>query len=56
MLSTMDKLGMTQKMLAEKMQVSPQYISKILKGKENLSLETISHIEKALNIALISIP
>lgn len=46
---------MSQKMLAEKMGVSAQYVNKILKGKENLSLETICKIEKALGISLIEI-
>lgn len=41
---------MTQKMLAEKMNCTQQYISKILKGRENLSLEAISKIENALYI------
>ncbi len=44
------ELGMTQKMLAEKMNCAQQYISKILKGGENLSLEAISKIENALDI------
>ena len=44
------ELGMTQKMLAEKMNCTQQYISKILKGRENLSLEAISKIENALDI------
>ena len=30
-----------------------QYVSKILKGKENLSLETLSKLEDALGISLI---
>jgi transcriptional regulator with XRE-family HTH domain len=47
---------MSQKNLAKKMGVSAQYISKILKGHENLSLETISKIEKVLGISLIEIP
>ena len=46
----------SQKMLADKMGVSPQYISKILKGQENLSLETVCKIENALGITLIEIP
>ena len=46
----MKELGMTQKMLAEKMNCTQQYISKILKGRENLSLEVISKIENALDI------
>lgn len=53
MLSRMDELHITQTILAEKMGCSQQYISKVLKGKENLSLETISKIESALNIDLV---
>jgi transcriptional regulator with XRE-family HTH domain len=45
---------MTQKQLAEKMNCSQQYISKILKGKENLSLETLSKIEDALGIQILT--
>jgi len=48
--------GMTQKKLAEAMDVSPQYINKVVKGKENLTLETISKIESVLGIQLIEIP
>ena len=47
---------MSQKILAEKMGVSPQYVNKILRGQENLSLETICKIEKALKITLVEIP
>lgn len=50
MSARMKELGMTQKMLAEKMNCTQQYISKILKGRENLSLEAISKIENALYI------
>jgi ribosome-binding protein aMBF1 (putative translation factor) len=46
--------GMTQKKLAELIGVSPQYISKILKGQENLTLETISKLEDALGVNLFS--
>jgi len=38
------------------MGVTPQYINKIVKGKENLTLETIAKIEKALGITLIEVP
>jgi ribosome-binding protein aMBF1 (putative translation factor) len=48
--------NMSQKELAEKMGVTPQHINKIVKGQENLSLETISKLETALGIELISIP
>ncbi|WP_428654890.1 helix-turn-helix domain-containing protein [Runella sp.] len=45
----------SQKELAERMEVSPQHINKIAKGIENLTLETISRLEKALNIPLIEL-
>jgi len=48
--------GMTQKKLAALMGVSPQYINKVVKGKENLTLETISKIEQILGITLVNIP
>lgn len=43
-----------QKELAEVMGCSAQYITKLLKGSENLTIETISKIQKALDISLIS--
>lgn len=45
----------SQLQLAESLLVSPQYVSKIVKGKENLSLETICKIEKALGMNLIEV-
>jgi ribosome-binding protein aMBF1 (putative translation factor) len=48
--------GMTQAKLAEEMGVSAQYINKVVKGKENLTLETIAKIEQVLGIILIEIP
>ena len=48
--------GMTQKKLAEMMGVTPQYINKVVKGRENLTLETISKIEKVLGITLMEVP
>lgn len=53
MLDRMEELGMTQKQLAEKMNCSHQYVSKVLKGHENLSLETLTKIENALDITII---
>ena len=46
MLDKMEQMKITQKQLAERMNCSQQYISKI--GKENLSLETLTKIENAL--------
>lgn len=53
MLDKMEELDMTQKVLAEKMGCSQQYVSKILKGKENLSIETLCKIEDALYLTLL---
>jgi len=47
---------MTQKELALLLDVSPQYVNKIVKGRENLQLDTISKIEGILGITLIEVP
>lgn len=47
------KMSMTQKELAEKMGVSPSYVGKLLKGQENLTLESICNIHKAIGQDLI---
>lgn len=49
----MEELGLTQKALAEKMGCSQQYISRVLKGTENLSIETISKIETSLDLEIL---
>ena len=49
----MEELGMTQRVLAEKMNCTQQYVSKDLKGRENLSLETLFKIENALGIKIL---
>ena len=49
----MKQEGLTQKALAERMDCTQQYVSKILKGKENISLDTLSKLEDALGISLI---
>lgn len=53
MSNRMEKLGMTQRALAEKMNCTQQYVSKVLKGRENLSLETLCKIENALGIKIL---
>lgn len=53
MLDKMDELGLTQKSVAERMGCSQQYISRVLKGSENLSIETIAKIENALNLSIL---
>jgi transcriptional regulator with XRE-family HTH domain len=51
-----ERRDLNQKILAEKIGVKPQYINKVVKGQENLSLETISKISDALDIELIQFP
>jgi len=36
------------------MNCSPQYISKLLKGSENLTLETIAKLEEVLELDLVA--
>lgn len=54
-LEHLDYRGMTQKALAEEMNVSPQLVNKWLKGKENFTLETISRLEAVLQVRLLKI-
>lgn len=54
-LRTLRELGMTQKELAERMGISPQQVNKLVKGKENLTLETIVRIGEALGVDLFEV-
>ena len=49
----MKRENLTQKVLAERMNCTQQYVSKILKGNENMSLDTLTRLENALGISLI---
>ena len=51
----MEELGLTQTALAERMNCTQQYISRILKGQENLSLETIARLEDAIGAKIVTI-
>ena len=53
MLEKMDELSMTQKQLADMMGCSLQYVSKVLKGQENLSLEAMSKIANCLKLSIL---
>ncbi len=44
--------NITQTALASKIGCTQQYVSLLLKGKENLTLETIAKLESALDISL----
>lgn len=48
--------GMTQSQLAEKLGISPAMVTKLLSGKENLSLKTICSIERVIQFELLNIP
>ena len=50
----LDEIGWSQKELAEAMKVTPQQISKILRGHQNLTLETILKLQKVLDIPILA--
>ena len=52
-MQALDKQSVTQSILAKRMGCSQQYVSNLLKGNSNMTLETIARIETALNIDLI---
>lgn len=54
-LTVLDEKGIQQKELAEALDVSPQQVSEIVKGNQNLTLEMISRLEAALGVRLIDI-
>lgn len=49
----MEELGWTQKRLAEALGCTQQHISVLLNGKVNMTLETLSKLEKAMDFDLI---
>lgn len=52
-LMRLDELKWKQKDLAEKLGVSKQQVTKIVSGKENLTLETLVKLQEALQIPLL---
>ena len=50
----LDDLNWSQKLLAEKMGVSPQQVNKIVSGKENLTLSTLCKLQEVLEIPLLA--
>ncbi len=54
-LSTLRAKSISHTELATLMDVSPQQIGKIVKGTENLTIETITKLEDALGMILIPI-
>lgn len=51
----MESNGLNRNGLAERLGVSPQYISKILSGKVNFSFKSIAELEQKLNIKLLDV-
>ena len=49
----MSEIGMTQVVLAEKMGCTQQHVSMLLKGKSNMTIETIAKLEEALDFDII---
>ena len=47
--------GLTQKGFADLMGVTPQYVSKLVKGQENLTIETMVKIQDVLDISILDI-
>ena len=45
---------LTQNSMAQRLGCTQQYVSKILKGKENMSLETLTKLEQAMGIQIIA--
>ena len=52
-LRAMDEQSVTQVELAKRMGCTQQYVSNLLKGSSNMTLETIARLENAMNIDLI---
>jgi len=46
---------LTKVWLAERMGVSPQHVGKILKGRSNMTLETIGKLESATGLTLLDV-
>lgn len=50
----LDELHWSQKDLAQKMEVSPQQVNKILSGTQNLTIETQIKLQTVLNIPILA--
>ena len=54
LIDRMEEQHMTKEQLAERMGCSLAYVSNLLRGQENLSLETICKIEESFGLQIIS--
>lgn len=50
----MERNGLNRNGLAERLNVSPQYVSKILSGKVNFSFKSIAELEEKLGLKLMN--
>lgn len=55
MLDKMQEENWTQKKVAEMLGCTQQYVSRIVKGSENLSLEMLSRIEDKLGLLIFAV-
>ena len=55
LLAYMKKEHLTQAAVAEQMGCTQQYVSKLLKGSENLTIETIAKIERVTSSRLMAV-
>lgn len=55
-MTRLDELGWKKSKFAEELGVSKQYVSKVLRAKENLGVNTIYKMSKVLGIKLMQIP
>lgn len=54
MLDRMEEMHWTQQKVADMLGCSQQYVSRIVKGSENLSLEMLSKIEDVLGVEVFA--
>jgi len=54
-LDILDERKMSQQDLADKLNVTRQQVSKILKGQENMTFETVEKLERGLGIELVKV-
>jgi len=54
-LDALDDLGWNKARLAKEMGVSPQQVSKYVRGEENFKLETLCKLEQVLGVELIRV-
>lgn len=53
-ITKLDELGWSQKNLAQAMGVSPQQVTKIVSGKENLTIETQIKLQQILDVPILA--